>query len=222
MDLTPGQLRLVFAVVVLALVALGVYLIGHRGSGGTSAAPTVSASRSIAAPAPSASSASSSPGIPPSAVPAPAPVSTKGGAEIYQWLPFNANDLAAAASTTVTFAKAYSTWSYTEDKAAYGASLSSLVTPKFVAVLEYDYNTAGVAGPRGADQQVSTGSGTIDSISSFGGAPAPSITFLVTISQQVKSTQPTARLSGQWAVTVVPSGGSWQVSNLQLSSLGNH
>lgn len=216
MDLSPGQLRLVFAVVVLALVALGVYLIGHRGSGGSNAAPTVSASRSVPAPA-----SSSSPGVPPSAVPVPTPVSTKGGAEIYQWLPFSADDLAAAASTTVTFAKAYSTWSYTEDKAAYGASLSSLVTPKFVAVLEYDYNTAGVAGPRGDQKQVSTGSGTIDSISSFGGGPT-SITFLITIDQQVKSTQPTAKLSGQWAVTVVASGGSWQVSNLQLSNLGNH
>ena len=63
------------------------------------------------------------------------------------------------------------------------------MTAHEAATLEYDYGTPGVAGPRTADKQVSTGSGTIDSISSFGASPT-SITFLVTISQQVTSTQP--------------------------------
>jgi hypothetical protein len=225
MNLTPGQQRLVFVVVVIVLVALGIFVISSRHSGGTPAA----------APSASAGTAQSSPGgsatvsTPPTAVPAPAPVSTAGGAEIYQWLPFTAADLAAAAKTTTAFATDYATWSYTEDKAAYGAKLNGLVTAQYLTVLEGDYDTSGVAGPRTADKQVSAGSGTIDSITSFGSpgslgssSTSPvSITFLVTINQKVTSTQPAATLNGQYSVTVAESGSAWQVSNIELSSLGN-
>jgi hypothetical protein len=185
------------------------------GAGPTSASTVTPASTS----APAASSPATA-GVPPSTVPAATPASTAGGAEIYQWLPFTAADLAAAAQTTVTFARAYATWSYTEDTAAYGAKLSGLVTAHEATTLEYDYGTAGVAGPRTADKQVSTGSGTIDAISSFSGVPK-SITFLVTISQQVSSTQPAKSLTGQYTVTVVPSGSAWQVSDIELSGIGN-
>jgi ABC-type transporter MlaC component len=65
---------------------------------------------------------------------------------------------------------------------------------------------------------VSTGSGTIDSIQSFGSG---SITFKVTINQQVASTQPTTKVSGQYTVTVVSGAGDWQVSDIELFGLGN-
>jgi hypothetical protein len=214
MELTPGRQRLVFVVVVIVLVGLGIFVISSRHSGGT---PAASASASTAQSSPSGSATVSTP---PTAVPAPTPVSTAGGAEIYQWLPFTAADLAAAAKTTTTFAADYATWSYTEDKAAYGGKLTGLVTPQYLTVLEGDYDTSGVAGPRTADKQVSAGSGTIDSITSFGTGPV-SITFLVTINQKVTSTQSPATLNGQYSVTVAASGSAWQVNNLQLSTLGN-
>src|SRR5690242_6679863 len=162
MELTPRQLRLVFVVVVLALVGLGIYLIQGRGSGGTpAAAPSATTPRASA-------SASSAASVPPSAVPSATPVPTAGGAQIYQWLPFTAADLSAAAQTTLTFAKDYSTWSYTESAAAYAAKFTGLVTSLELATLKNGYSTPGVAQPRTADKQVSTGSGTIDSIRSFG------------------------------------------------------
>jgi hypothetical protein len=217
MDLTPGQQRLVFLVVVVVLVGLGAYLIGTRHSGGTpSAAPSPSPSASSAQPAASTGSAY----VPPSVVPSATPASTAGGAQIYQWLPFSATDLNAAASTALTFAADYATWSYTEDKAAYGAKLSGVATAQEVTTAEYYYGTSGVAGPRTSDKQVSTGSGTINSIRTFGTSPV-SITFLVTIDQQVASTAPTKKVSGQYAITVVSSGGNWQVNDLELSQLGN-
>jgi hypothetical protein len=213
MELTPGQRRLVFVVVVLALVGLGFYLIEGRGSGGTPAA----------APSPSASTPSSAGtqgnSVPPSSVPAVTPASTAGGAEIYQWLPFTPADLSAAAQTTTTFAKDYATWSYTESATDYAAKLNGLVTPLELATLKNGYSTSGVAVPRAADKQVSTGSGTIDSIRSFG---TGSITFVVTINQQVTSTQPASTAPPQqYAVTVVSSGGTWLVSDIELSQLGN-
>jgi hypothetical protein len=45
---------------------------------------------------------------------------------------------------------------------------------------------------------------------------------VVTISQQVTSTQPaTTAPPQQYAVTVVSSGSVWQVNDLELSQLGN-
>jgi hypothetical protein len=216
MELTPGQRRLVFVVIVIVLVGLGFYLIHGRGSGGTPAAAPSTPTRT-AAPAASTSSAA---GVPPSVVPAPTPVSTAGGAEIYQWLPFTPADLTAAAQATTSFAADYVTWSYQENTAAYVAKMRGLVTTAVSAAVEAGYGTPGVASQRTTDKQVSTGSGTIDSISSFAASPK-SITFLVTINQQVTSTQPTATTAPQYTVTVVSSGGAWQVSNINLSDLGN-
>ncbi|MGH3211200.1 MAG: hypothetical protein ACRDNO_25920 [Trebonia sp.] len=216
MDLTPGRQRLVFVVIVVALVGLTSFLIEHRHSGGTpAAAPTPSTSAST--PSPAGTQGSS---VPPASVPAVTPAATAGGAEIYQWLPFTAADLSAAAQTTLTFAKDYSTWSYTESATDYAAKLGPLVSPHELALLESGYSTAGVAGPRVQDKQVSTGSGTIDSISSFGAGPV--ITFVVTVNQQVTSTQPaTTPPPQQYAVTVVSSGGTWQVNDLEQPGIGN-
>jgi hypothetical protein len=215
MDLSPSQRRLVFAVIVLVLVGLGIYLLNGRGSGGEKGAnPATSAGTA----APSAGTSSAS--VPPSVVPTPSPVSTVGGAEIYQWLPFTPADLTAAAQATTSFAAAYVTWSYKENAAAYGATMRGLVTATELTSIEEGYETPGVASARAADKQVSTGSGTINSISSFSATPT-SITFLVTINQQVTSTQPTPSQGNQYTVTVVSSGGGWQVSSINLSGLGN-
>lgn len=218
MDLTPGRQRLIFVVVAVVLVGFGIFLIKSRHSGGSSAAtsPTASAPPSSASAGGSAGSQTSGP---PSSVPAATPASTAGGAEIYQWLPFTAANLSAAAQTTLTFAKDYSTWSYTESAANYAATMSTLVTPQELAVVKSGYSTSGVAALRTADKQVSTGTGTIDSIQSF--AAGPSITFFVTINQQVTSTQPASTQSNQYAITVASSGGAWQVNNFELSKLGN-
>jgi hypothetical protein len=218
MELTPGQQRLVFAVVVLALAGLGVYLLQGRGSGGGT--PAAAPSTSATAPQPSASAPSAA-SVPPSSVPAATSAPTTGDAQIYQWLPFTAASLAAAAQTTTTFARDYSTWSYTESAAAYAAKLSGLVTPQLLATVKNDYSTPGVAGPRTTDKQVSTGSGTIDSIRSLITSPTTSITFVVTINQQVTPAQPNSTGSSQYSVTVVPSGGSWLVNDIELSQLGN-
>jgi hypothetical protein len=220
MNLTPGQQRLVFVVVVLALAGLGIYLIQGRGSGGGTPAAAPSPSPSTTSPQSSASSPSAA-SVPPSTVPAATPVSTAGGAQIYQWLPFTPADLSAAAQTTLTFAKDYSTWSYKESAAAYAAKMSGLVEAQELAILKNGYSTAGVAGPRTAEKQVSTGSGTIDTIRSFGTGPT-SIIFVVTINQQVTPAQPGSTGSSQYAITVISSGGSWLIHDLELSTLGNH
>ena len=214
MELSPGQQRLLFVVVVIALVGLGFFLIEGRSHGTTAApAPTPTATPTTSAPAASAAATAT----PPATEPAATPSATAGGADIYQWLPFTQSDLTAASKTTLAFATDYVTWNSKESKAAYGAKMASLVTAQEDATLESGFSTAAAA----AGNAVSTGSGTIDSIKSFATGPV-SITFVVTINQQVTSTQPpTTAPAQQYAVTVVSSGGAWQVNDIELSALGN-
>jgi len=214
MELTPGLQRLVFAVLVIALAGLGVFLVSARGHHGT---PSAAASSSTPA---AASAADSTASVPPTLVPSATPLPTAGDTQIYQWLPFTAADLTAAANTTMAFAKAYATWNYTETYTAYGATFNGLATGSEITQLEANYNPPGAAAQRTADKQSSTGSGTIDTISQFSSNPT-SITFLVTITQQVTPATSTASSSQQYAVTVIPSGGSWQVNDLELPSAGN-
>jgi hypothetical protein len=219
MDFTPGRQRLLFVVVVLALIGLGIFLVNSHDSNdnaGTAPGTPTPGTRTGGATAQPTGAAYT----PPATLPAATPVSTAGGAEIYQWLPFTASDLNAAVQATVTFAKAYVTWSYTENKAAYQASLSRLVTAQELPLLMAGYTTPGVSSQRVQQKQVSVGSGTIDSISAFSGGQV-TITFAVTINQRVTSTQPTKTSSSKYNVTVAESGSTWQVDNIELSSLGN-
>jgi len=223
MDLTPGQQRLVFVVVVLALAGLGIYLLNGRGSGGTpAAAPQTTttpppASSAAVTPAASTQAASASPPATPSATPA----STAGGAEIYQWLPFSPAGLTAAANTTTAFAKAYATWSYTETATAYGATFSGLATDQEITTLEEGNSAPGLAQQRATAKQASTGSGTINSIRSIVTVPSTSVMFLVTITDTVTSTQPATTKSTQYSVTLIPQGTGWLVNDIELSTLGN-
>ena len=227
MDLTPGQQRLVFVVIVLALAGLGIYLLNGRGSGGTPAAapptttspPPAAASASSAAVTPAASTPAAS--VPPPATPSATQASTAGGAEIFQWLPFSPASLTSAANTTTAFAKAYATWSYTETAQAYGATFHGLATDQEITTLEEGNSAPGLTQQRTAAKQASTGSGTINSIRSIVTVPSTSIMFLVTITDTVTSTQPATTKSTQYSVTLTPQGTGWLVNDIELSTLGN-
>jgi hypothetical protein len=222
MELSPGQQRLLFVVVVIALVGLGFFLIEGRNHGTTAASTTPTPTPSSSSSAPAASGAATT--TPPATEPSGTPLATtsggaggeKGGANIYQWLPFTQSDLTTAAKTTLAFATDYVTWNSKESTTAYGAKMASLVTAQEDATLESDFSTAA----RAAGNAVSTGSGAIDSISSFGSNPA-SITFTVAIAQQVVPAKGTLANPSQYSITVVSAGAGWQVDNIELSSLGN-
>lgn len=226
MELTPGLQRLVFVVIVVALVALGIYVIHARDDHGTPAA-AASSSAAASASTGSANTADSASSAPPTAAPSaaapPAGSASASDGQIYQWLPFTAADLASAANTTTAFAKAYATWDYTETAQAYAATFTKLVTPTEINTIESGYATNS---QRTTDKQTSTGSGTIDSISLFSSNPT-SITFLVTIAQQVTPAASAASNSQQYEVTVVPSavpstsGATWQVNDIELPNTGN-
>jgi hypothetical protein len=208
MDLTRGQRNAVFALIVIVLAALGYYLVvpalthSHRG-GQATAPPTAAGQASSTAPAPAAPAASPA---------APQAVN------IYSWLPFSQQDLAAAASVTVRFSVDYDTFTYAESASGYVGRMAGLVTGQLASTLRADYQIPGVAQLRTGQKQVSTGTAVIDSLRAFGPS---SMTFAVTAGQHLVSSHGTTSDSTQYAVTVTGTGGSWQVSDIELESAGN-
>jgi hypothetical protein len=207
MDLTSRQRQLVFAVTVVALAALGFFLLR---SGTSSQRP----SKHPAHPAAAASS-------PPA--PASSPVQTGGSStassqvNIYQWLPFTEPQLAKAASVVTQFSAYYGTYSYNETAAAYIGRMQGLMTSQLAPAIARAFATPGLASQRSQQKQVSAGSATIDSLRAFGSS---SVTFVVSVNQKITGTSP-RQMSTQYAVTLTDSTGSWQVNDIQLASVGN-
>jgi hypothetical protein len=207
-DLSPGQQKAVFALVVVVLAALGYWLI----------LPKVSHSHAQAQPSPTPAPSQSVPSPPASAPTAvttsPAPA---GGVDIYSWLPFTQQGLAAAAAVTEKFLVDYNTYTYTETAAGYVGTMNGLITTQLAATLRGLYSTPGVAKVRTGQKQVSTGTAVINSLRAFG---ASSLTFIATGTQHLVTPKGTSSGSAQYAITVTGSGTSWQVNDIELSSVG--
>jgi len=215
MEPTPGQRKAAFALVVVALAGLGIFLL-RPGAAGSAEAGQPTPSRSV--PPPSPAPAVTQPAAPaPATGPEPAPSGT-GAASIYQWLPFTQAELDRAAAVATRFGVLYDTFSYTESASRYVQKMRGVITGQLSGTLARAYATPGVAGPRAKKKQVSVGSASITSLRAFGSA---SITFILTISNKITDTQGISRSSGQYAVTVTGSGDSWQVSDIELASAGN-
>jgi hypothetical protein len=229
MELSPGKQRLLFVVVVIGLVALGIFVIRGRNDGNAAAppvTPTPTPTRTAAAATGAAAGASAPASSPAASLAGATPPATAGSVNIYQWLPFTQSDLSAAASTTLAFANVYANTSYTETKTFYAAKLAGLTSSPEAATLVSDFESPEIADTRTADKQVATGTPTIDSINSFGPeapepAGPPSITFAVTIAQKLVSTSGTVTSSPEYTITTVSTATGWQVQNIQLASLGN-
>jgi hypothetical protein len=226
MDLSPGQQRGLFVVIVVVLAGIGAFLIGTGGHHGASGAPSPSASSTPAAGAqtPAASSgATPPPSVEPGTTTVPPPagtISAKGQANIYSWLPFSQQDLTSAAKATLAFAAAYGTWTYTETPTAYVAKMNNLVTGALANTLKASYATPQIQQQRTQGKQVSQGSGGIAQIRSFSSG-SRSITFLVNIAQKLTSTQGTSTTTTQYAITCVPGPGTWEVNDIEYASAGN-
>ncbi len=208
MDLSPGQQKAVFALVVVVLAALGYWLI----------VPRVSHSNAQAQPSPTPSPSASVPS-PPASVPTAVTTTpaSAGGVDIYSWLPFTEQGLAAAAAVTQKFLVDYNTYSYTESAADYVARMNGLITTQEATTLKGLYATPGVAKIRTDQKQVSTGTAAITALRTFGPS---SLTFIATGTQHLATAKGTSSGSAQYAVTVTGSGTSWQVSDIELSSVG--
>lgn len=209
MYLTSGQQKAVFAVIVVALAALGYYLVvpamthSHANAQATpTPTATATASPSQSAPAPAVTTS-------------PAPAT---GVNIWAWLPFTQQDLAQAASVTTKVAVDYDTYSYTETPQAYVATMGNLISADLAATIKQAYALPGVATLRTNEKQVSTGTAVINSLRAFGPS---SLIFVVTAGQRLVSGGQISTNSTQYAITVTGSAGQWQVSDIEPANAGN-
>jgi hypothetical protein len=208
MEMSSPQRRLTFGLIVLVLAGLVVYLVGSAARGTSPPGRPAAGS-----PAPVPSPTASAPGSP-----GPSAPTAASGPDIYQWLPFTQSGLAAAASVARRFAAAYGTFSYTESGAAYAAALQQLSSASLAGQIEAAYLLPGVAASRSKTRQVSTGAATIQSIRAFGPS---SITFIIEITEHQTATTGSGAAATSYAVTLTGSGSSWQVTDIELSNLGN-
>jgi|ERR1039457_2367419 hypothetical protein len=216
MEPTSGQRKAVFVLVVLVLAGLGTYLFVPSASGAFRSGPTSSPSpRSHG----SGSGGTATNSAPATTGPTPTATATPAaGPDIYQWLPFTRPELAAAARVVTEFGDAYGTFSYSESAAGYVGAMRNLIMPALSEVLARGYAAPGVASLRVSQKQVATGTAAISSLRAFG---ASSLTFVVTVSQQLTDTRGRSTVSVPYAVTATGGGSSWQVSDIELASAGN-
>jgi 3-oxoacyl-ACP reductase-like protein len=211
-ELSPRQRAAVFIAVVIALAAFGYYLVvpavtrshgpAQKAAGRPASTPSAAATQQTQAAAPAVQ----------------ASAAAAGGPDIYAWLPFTQQNLAAAASVAMRFSVDYNTYTYTESATDYVGAMGGLVTSQLAGTLRTVYQTPGVAKLRTSQKQVSTGTAAISSLRAFGPS---SMTFIVTAGQRLATSNGTSNASTQYAVTVTGSGGNWQVSDIELESAGN-
>jgi hypothetical protein len=211
MELSPAQRKLTFALVVLALVALAVYLFVSRGSAPAPAAAQASRPARQAAPASPAVTA------PPASPSAPAGSAVTQNSDIFQLVPFTPAGLASAEKIADQFGAAYGTYSYTETAAAYVASMQRLVSPQLSQQIDEAYSTPGVAGQRTRQRQVATATAQVTSLRAFG---PNSLTFVITVTQQVTATKGGGTNTAGYAVTLTGGDTTWQVTDIELQNAG--
>lgn len=209
MDASPAQRRIVFALVVFVLVALGAYLLRPAAHGTSRSANRPGRDTAV--------TASRSPPEPGSQPSASGPVQSR-QADIYQWLPFTQPGLTAAAATVVRFGDAYATFSYTENAAAYVRPMQALMSSSLAGQIAAAYSAPGVATARTSSKQVSSGVATIASIRAFG---PDSLTFVVQITERLADVTGHSQNTTAYAVTLTGSATGWQVSAIELATTGN-
>ena len=96
--------------------------------------------------------------------------------------------------------------------------MRNLATTQLSATLARGWALPAVASQRTRQRQVSTARTVINSLRAFG---ASSLIFVVTIDQTVHGKQGKSQTNGQYAVTVVNTGGTWLVNDIELSNAGN-
>ncbi len=207
MELSPGRQKLLFVGIVVALAAVGYFLVVPSLHKAPVAGPAALSTPTAVPPA------AGQPTVAPAVTEVPA-----GTVNIYDWLPFTQQDLADAAAVAVRFAIDYDTFSYTDSPASYVGRMNGLITGQLAATLQNAYSTPGVAGLRTAQKQVSTATAAIVSLRAFGPS---SLTFIVNIGQRLVSLRGTSNSSTQYAVTLTGSGGSWRVNDIEFRLAGN-
>ncbi|GII64440.1 hypothetical protein Skr01_45250 [Sphaerisporangium krabiense] len=196
---------LVFAGVVVAIAAVGIYL------------SVRSASDDPDEPRPTTGAVvSTAPAAPSSGVRVPSPVRS-GAFDIYAYLPLSKDQIAQAADAAQRFAVAYATYRWDEDPASYAERLKAFTTADLGTVLARDVTSPATVERNRADQVVSEGSARLKEIRDIAGG---SIVFVVTAVQRITAKSGPQERGTDYAVTLTQVGSQWQVYDMQPAEAG--
>ncbi|GAA4222942.1 hypothetical protein FHR32_001798 [Streptosporangium album] len=199
----------VFAVLVVVLALVGIYLTMRPDSGDGRQAPAdqVGVDRTVRG-----SQA-------PVSVEPPRPSATASNApfDVYSYLPMTKKELAAAADYAQRFTAEYGTFSYDEDPATYGDRLRGYTTNEFAAVLLRTVTSPGSVEANRADEVVSVGTARVKEIRQV---QKTSVVFVVTGTQDVTAKSGSKERVEDYAVTLVEVGADWRVHDLQPADEG--
>ncbi|GII77728.1 hypothetical protein Sru01_27100 [Sphaerisporangium rufum] len=201
MALGDDRRKIVFAVVVLALAGVGVYLSLRPAAGGDGRAEP-------------AGVITTGPARPPAADP---PAASPGSFDIYSYLPVTRAQIAEAADVARRFATSYATFRHDEDAASYAERLKGFTTAEFGAVLARDVTTPATVEHNRTEQIVSQGSAKLTAIRDIA---AGSVTVVVTAVQDITDRNGTRRQTADYAVTLTQVGTGWRVFDLQPATTG--
>lgn len=198
----------VFAVVVIILAAVGIYLTMMKPSSGEEATAQPTASRT----------ASAAPAV--TAAPSPSkPLATASAApfDVYAYLPMTKQQLAAAADLAERFAAAYGTYRYDEDPAAYASRVKVFTTGDLGDALTRSITSPGTVQQNRDDQVVSKATAKMKEIRQV---DRTSVVFVVVGTQQITAKSGSSTKAEEYAVTLTQMGSDWRVFDLQLAKEG--
>jgi hypothetical protein len=205
MDLTDRQRKFVFAGVVVALAAAGVYL----------TLPADDGTPEVADRPPPAASAPVAP--PPTPPPGIGSAITPQNFDIYRLLPFSQRDFAAAADLAQRFVAAYGTYRFDEDPQAYVRRLQGMVTAQLRTEIGRSASAPGLIEERRRKQTVAESTATLDSIRDI---ETSSVIFLVTGDQRLTEAGTQSGQKQRYAVTATRDGGAWRIFAFEPADAG--
>ncbi|MEU6728761.1 hypothetical protein ABZ917_34065 [Nonomuraea wenchangensis] len=197
----PGDRRgAAFAVIVVIIAAVGIYLMWADWGDPPEQQPQAAPPTRVA-------------------IVTPTPLATASNApfDVYDYLPMRKEQLAAAADLAERFTAVYGTFRYDEDAAAYAARLKAYTTPELGALLTRTVTSAGAVEQNRADELVSQATAKLKEIRQVG---KDSIIFVVTGNRQVTAKSGDKLLTEEYAVTVSESGSDWRVFDIMPADEG--
>ncbi|MFG1824553.1 hypothetical protein ACGFIJ_18880 [Microbispora bryophytorum] len=198
---------LAFAVAVVVLAAVGVYLTMSPPSSSSAGSDEQTREQSVVA-TPRATAA----------VREPSPVATTPGAfDVYAYLPLSKEEIGAAADLARRFTEAYGTFSPGEEPAARADRLKRFATDEFAGQLTRTVTDPAVVEQNETDQVTSKGSAKVTTIRDM---TAAQVVFVVDSVRHVTDRTGQKDVPEQFAVTVIKAGTDWRVYDLQLADAG--
>ena len=202
--------NIVFAAVVAVLAAVGVYLLvapdPQEETAGSSGTPAARRGEGTAAPLPSGSAA-----------PSAAPTVNPEDFDVYAYLPWSREQLAASADVARRFLAQYATHRHDEDPVSYADRLKSFTTQELASSLARTVTDPRRVEQERADRVVSEGTARIRQLRTFG---ENSITWVGTATERITATSGRREVVQEYAVTTIQVGDAWKVYDFNLAEAG--